>query len=281
MLGMLAMSSTRSTLTQEQQKQVNLLALEVAKDLSPSASWQNNHATAEIINHLAQKGWAGEAKMIPHLIDGLKLPDKGLAGLNSLRSLTMMTRRMRGALCGSGPEYSLHESLKSRTLIIAWWENWWKQNEKKHPIYDTKIDQQLRSEFLHLCGLIEDKLKPGYPELAFFTTQTNVSLPALGWLSVLYEYQYDPRHNAISPLHGGKPLKWEDLPWPEIACRFQGEEMPTAWEQHTRRKPPERMASILTTVYSKNIEGSAIFVEVRIASPNKKLAEDLEKLLAP
>src|SRR4051794_166712 len=61
--GMVNISSTVFTLTHEQQKEVNSLALNIAKDL-PYASDERSYEFADMLNQVAQRGLLTEPKLI-------------------------------------------------------------------------------------------------------------------------------------------------------------------------------------------------------------------------
>jgi hypothetical protein len=152
---------------------------------------------------------------------------------------------------------------------------------------DTELDTRVRSAFLSVEEVIEKRVKPTFPELWEFTTQMEMRRlrPAM-IMTQLYEHQYEPYEmGIIAPvLHGtnlsNRILGFKDLPWMEIASRFEDPELPSTWENFRIRRPPDRLAAMLTTVYSNHIEGTSIYLEVRIASPNTNLVNDLRNALS-
>jgi hypothetical protein len=270
----------------EQQKQNNALALEAAKKLSISFSEQENCRAAATLNQLCQSGLVTDPRVIPYLIDALKLPDHRsdhlMIGQTALESLCMITRRMRLGVKGWPPRRNPPvDNSTNLTHIISWWENWWKDNENKHPVYDAEIDQTVTNAFLNVEKIIEEKIKPEYPELVFFKAGANsfIPMPPRYSVSSLYEYQYEPYNydQGVYNPSSGKMYRWDELPWLEIKCRFDDEEMAGYPVHH----PPESLEKYLTTVYSKKIEDLSIFIQVRIASSNTALVDDLKKALNP
>ena len=284
----ISQSQTNSALAQEQQKQNNALALEAAKKLSISFSEQENSQAAETLNQICESGLVTNPEVIPYLIEALKLPDHRsehlLIGENALRALCLMTRRMSlDAAKWEDWRPPAADDSQRRNRVIAWWEDWWKNNQNKHPIYDDSVDQIVWNTFLNIEKIIEERVKPNYPELGFFKAgiaNSSIPIPHMYFISALYEYQYQPYlyDQGVYDRSRNKMFRFDELPWLEIKCQFDDQSIAGYWIQNP---PPKQLEKFLTTVYSKKIEDTGIFVEVRIASSNTALVDDLKKELNP
>jgi hypothetical protein len=238
--------------------------------------------------YLAGEGLITDARIIPCLLTGIKARPyrNSVISNSSLKTLALMTRRMPGAYAWSS-DFDNKADTRKRKEIVAWWEDWWERNRDKHPVYDPEVDSIIWSAFLSVQDAIEEKVKPAHPELSLFHAQKNIRRlrPAMP-LTQIYEYQYEPDMHSIPILYGATngaihAVGFNDLPWLEVACRFEDPEFPNRYEElRTKdRKPPERLTSMLTSVYSNHIAGTAIYLEVRVASPNKDLVRDLQTAL--
>jgi hypothetical protein len=271
------------SMSSEQRKQLNTQLGEMAKVLSQPAT-TNSQArcrTAANLHYLAHAGLMTERSVIPHLIAGLKTEPGNLADsthADSLCALSLMTRRMLGTVCFGGPYLSSNTS-SNGAAITAWWEEWWKNNQNRSPVYDEKIDQKVRMEYYRTVKAIEDNVKSKYPELAYFKAR----IPLLNCIHQLYEDEYAPFLFSFPNWPGTNMTRFlphDQQPWLMIACRFKNPEMPTEWEEWRTRRPPKNLENFMTCVYSNSIEGTSIFVEVNIASPNRGLVDSLRKALA-
>ena len=238
---------------------------------------------------LCQDGLVTDPQVIPYLLTGLKAkpyPNSFIAWY-SLRSIVLMTRRMRGELDGN--LLGGMTDPKRQSEVVAWWEHWWKINQSEHPVYDAEFDNKVRSAFLSVEQTIEEKIKPAHPELSLFHALTNMPrVRPLMALAQIYEHQYEPYYYSELMLGSRSSgtnalvyaLRREDLPWLEVACRFADPEIPNNWRSPKAHQPPLRLATLLTSVYSNHIAGTSTYVEVKVASPNPDLVKDLKKALS-
>jgi hypothetical protein len=280
------------TMSPEQRKQLNALLPDMAKALSlpAKANDQARSLTAGTLHYMAQAGLLTEPKVIPHLIAGLKTEpgydSSEWIRAESLHALTLMTRRMMGSVGFGGTSYwpGNQNGSTNYTAIVQWWENWWKNNQAKHPVYDEELDRKVRAEYFRVVNAIEKDVKPRYAELALFKAGMPGMLPP-NCPQQLYENEYAPYLNSMvmwsgSGTNAGRPIPYKELPWLLVACHFEDKEMPTEWETWQVKHPPKNLENFVTCVYSNKIEGAAIYLEVKIASPNKELVESMRKALA-
>ncbi len=268
-----------------QQSQINAFALGLAKEIA-RGSVETNAVFAvtnkmpyqsEMLQVLCEQGFLTEPAVIPSLIETMKHCTNYAnysCAENSLRSLSLMTRRMWGAVGYGGGEYSLINNPPNQERIVAWWEEWWKDNQHKHPVYDGELEQKVQSEFLQMEQVIENSVKPQFTVLKWFSAETN--LPRMTGLSsgTLNERRYEPFQSQELQLSEA------DI-WLEIACRFQYPEMPAKDPAYRSHHPPSRLEKFTTKVASRPINGSDIVIEVEVATPDKALVDALKKELAP
>jgi hypothetical protein len=270
----------------EQRRQLNAQLRDLAKELSQpeTSNALSRYRTLSDLSHLAGVGLVTERSVIPYLIAGLK-PEPGdwadFTRVASLRALSDITRRMRGAVCFGGPYWSANNT-SNGVAITAWWDEWWKNNENRNPVYDEQIDQKVRMEYFRTVKAIEDNLKPQFPELAYFKAR----IPLLNCSHQLYDDLYDDEYalyrfgSIWSRTNTVLLFSPSQLPWLSIACRFEDQELPTDWENWQERKPPKNLEQFTTCVYSNKIDHTSIHVKVVIASTNSALVDSLRKALA-
>lgn len=282
---------TNYTLDLAQQKQINSMALDVAKELyDPNPNDSSMRARA--LYGLSREGLITDPQIIPHLIKALKTTRgrntygirKDMAG-----ALSFMTARMMGMVCWSAPDYSLEPDTKEFDQVVSWWEGWWDSNKDKHPVFDRIQYGKIRVACCEIEGVIQKELGPKHPELALFTAETN--RPFGTKFGRMFEHQYEPYYisrpiyfpsNGAPQIgkNGSMPIPYNELPWLEVASRFEYPEMQTEWERMKAKQPPKHLQGFLTSVYSNKVEGTDIYIEVRVASPNKDFIDDLRKALA-
>ena len=282
-VGMVYLPRTSFTPDSDQQRQINLLALDVAKEMArmgkdtnliPANRNKTLYTVSQVLVQLAQRDLLTEPKVIPYLIEDLKHTSEGMGHGSSLPALCMMTRRMWGVVGYGGGEYSLVDNPTNLERIIAWWDGWWKNNEHKHPVYDREIEQQVQHEFLQMEQTIEKKVKPQFPVLKWFTAETNLPhISGLYGLSTLNEVRYSPSEREDL-------LPREANVWLEIAARFQYPEMPTKALSYHVTHPPFALENLITKVASRPIKDSDIVIEVKVATPDEALVGALKKALS-
>jgi hypothetical protein len=261
---------TNFSVDAQQQQALNVLALGVAHrlsapDLGPRINaWQN-------LEDLCRHRLVTEPRIIPILLERLKKPRPGNESDEirmTLQSLSAMTRRMSYAqrfesmrLYRSGPA--------GRGQVIQWWESWWQNNKDKHPVYDYEVDQKLKRELLRVERTIEQEVKPDFAQLASFTANTNLAhIPLNGLMTELYEDRYSPN------TFGGLPPP----PLLEIAGHFEGPPPPDM--PPNTSGSPQRWANMLTSVYSNKLEGTAVYLEVKVDSRSTNLVTALRRTLS-
>jgi len=231
--------------------------------------WGINMRSAELLRGLAEKRLIDEALVLPHLIEALEHPDRHFVGRDSFYALQHLTRRSSGEdYWGRGvPDGASHRR------INRWWREWWERNQLKRPVFDLELEAAARREVLRLSRIIDDRLKPTFPELALFEVPDEL---ALRWQRPLFHVEYDPGEGAVPVGPGVLP---ERLPWVLVSCQFRTEELPRR-PGAPEPQPPPRLRGCVRTCYSRVLLNSDLVVEVKLASSNPALMTALRLALS-
>lgn len=233
--------------------------------------WGINMAAAEILRSLAEKRLITDPRVLPGLIGGLDHRDRTWVGQKCFYALKSLTRRTTGeAYWGRlAPDGATHAE------TVRWWQEWWRAQAGKHPVFDAALEATARDEVLRLARLIGANVKPVFPEMRLFEVPT--ALP-LRWQIPLFLVEYDPANWSLPADAFGRSGS-EDLPWILIACRFQREGLKDAWTAEEGHRPRAELRDRVTTCYSRVIPDSDLRVEVKAASRNEALVAAIRAAL--
>lgn len=229
--------------------------------------WGINTSAAELLRQMADGRAINDPRIIPFLIQGLDHPDRSSVGQKCYYALARLTGRQPGYEYWSrlGKDDQWHAE------ITAWWKRWWKQNQNKHPVFDTKIEARVRDEMLRLAAWIETDLKPVHPELELFRAPAGLSLH---WGEPMFDITYTPQFYAgFAPGEAESIQRFKragrPLPWIVIRDRFQFPALPSERKEDTTPAPN------LQVCESRVINGTDLVVEVLASSTNAQLMRDL------
>ena len=240
------------------------------KEAECRRQWGINMSAAELLRHLSEKRMVDDPSLLPYLIEALDHPDRSFVGQKCFNALTYLTRHTSGNVYWA----RLVEDEKKHEEISSWWTRWLENNKDKHPVFDTKIEQQARMEFMRLAEQIENELKPLYPSLSMFSAPKD--LPLL-WSSHLFHVEYNPRCYALGP----STVDHDELPWIHIRCELLSKELSpgAAWAKKEIPTPPVELKNLKETVYSEVLPKTDILIEVLVASTDEQLIKDLRSAL--
>ncbi len=260
-------------LPEKEQAEINHLALGLAKNLSLHATVnideadkplrpQGDYSAIQTIHALCVLRVVNDPEIIPPLIDTLRHRNDTIAD-NAHGTLRILTRRMF---------FEQFWRTQDKSEIKSWWEQWWKANKAKHPVFDVLIEMKAKAEVVRLVRVIEKEVKPKFPELNYFRPPEKIDYPF--YTRPIFRIVCDPQLNAlVSPKSNQSYL--------EIICNFESPDSDgkVSGERgdHGMLKRPKDVAE----VYRHKLPETDILIVVRVGSSNTNLLTELKNVLSP
>jgi len=222
------------------------------------------------------------SEAIPYLIAALtdvKNGDSRLVHTDSeliIQILNRLTGRNTGFVNGND-----HFFATNYLAVTDWWQDWWRQNKNRHPVFDVALEEILRNEILKLDEKIMNA-KPtpyfGWDSTTRFELENNISLYS-GRVdgppnsAFTFYYGHSPGSGAKG---GGYAPDWGD----DVLCvrgkfltrdLFLKDEPPYGTLFHKKFPMQE--------IFSETVAGTGIAIKVQIATTNTALINVLRNEL--
>jgi hypothetical protein len=128
------------------------------------------------------------AELIPYLIAGLRV-----AAQNHLSNAVPKeaTLPFLFALTGRdvGDRISGHEFSREPETVFKWWDNWWRENQDRHPIFDDA-----------------ERGNAVYREAAKLDAKIHTATPDVKWEPLMWPYYYAAPPNHLVRMEGFDPI---------------------------------------------------------------------------
>jgi hypothetical protein len=211
-----------------------------------------------------------DPRVVPYLIDVLSTPKTGWPGGGHFDTqcfyvLSQMTSHYTG--------WDLFESRvedggRTREKVIAWWREWWKRTEEKDPVGNLERAAKVRADLTKVLRKIKSV---SYPELSVFSYE-HFQFTTVPWC-----YDYIPRWSANFP-----PGNVADNDF-ELSCRtrFQMSDLRLSESEGIFTSPNHSAldSSKESLIFSKQVPGTEIIIEVAVITTNVELKKDLTRTL--
>lgn len=263
-------------LSDPQQAEINQLALGLAKRLSLHSTVdldeadelgqpRGDFAAVMALRSLTMLRVVNEPQIIPHLIDALDHRYEGVAKL-AHETLRLLTRRLWFA--GNPSKRVYHEFDEQ---LKVWWKEWWRQNKDKHPVFDVPLEDRAKSEVKRIALSIEN-LKPKYSELAMFNLPEDLRY---SYTLPMFRIESNPANRSVSV--PGLDLKKQAFV--EVVCNFESTDPDGKTVGERDGDHRVTYPSNIVDVFYQKLEGTDIFVRVRVGTSNTNLIENLKSTL--
>jgi len=250
---------------------------------------------ADVLRDLAEQRLITTPAVIPYLIEGLKHSNRHSIGVSSFQALSYLTLRRSGygvLYPDGGPTSSFNKDEVKRAEAVAWWERWWRKNKNRHPVFDVEVEARTREAFLRVATLVEERIKPGFPEMAFYQVAPDVRVQ---YSNPIFGIDYDPSRDARWGSLG-PPTRLSDAAsrvvkpvWLHIHAGFgtselkqglYGEIHPPNLLRNLANPGSREIAQVMAErVLYQTLSGTDIVIEVRVATQNQRLLEAFRRAL--
>ena len=228
--------------------------------------WGINMTSAALVRDLSYPRLISEPRVIPYLIAALDHPDRGFVGRDCHSALRSLTRHRVGDRYFSTGQKD--PALCAR--IVAWWRDWWKANQDRHPVFDLALEDTARTRVLEILRLIEKEVKPRYWQFGLFPVPKDRL--TFSDTPPLYDYSYDPDVMAIPIARAGRA---RPLTWLQVRVEFGTPPMvdndPRAGAL-ARRPAEESLRDRVEDIYAERLEGTDVVITVSLATTDDDLA---------
>jgi hypothetical protein len=224
-------------------------------------------------------------EVIPYLIIALQAAEAGDSRFIDQKSkiilqiLHHLTRREIGYVNGDDHYFERHHE-----AVIDWWQDWWRQNKNRHPVFDVALEKNLRDEVLK----IDEKIGKTKPTPNFrWDSSTRFELEHAGNFYTGNEWNGGPKNSVFRYEYGHVPGNFAMgggyFPERGADVLYIHGEFLTKWL-------PEKEEPIYGTtisgkkfpmqeIFSKTVEGTGIAIKVQITTTNAALINILREKL--
>jgi hypothetical protein len=196
-----------------------------------------------------------------------------------IQELKTLTRRDTGYINGND-----HFFTKNYQAVTAWWQDWWRQNKNRHPVFDVDLEKILRSDVLKL----NEKIMRVKPTPNFhWDSSARFELEHAGNFYTGNEWNGGPKNSVFMYEYGHMPgnIAMGGGYFPERGADvlYIHGEFVTEWLPENDEPIYETSISgkrfPMQEVFSETVEGTGIAIKVQIATTNTALVNVIREKL--